>query len=114
MKPSVTLQMTYTIFCILQGDKEPFRVDIDETLTVDHLKEAIHAKIKLPADFLPHRFVLYPINISLAEDLVAAMEKNKPRALWAPLKLSKVFDLRPAEEMIHILVEPHRGESTDS
>jgi len=49
LDPPSCCQMVYTLFCIVLGQKTTFSVKVDETQTVDELKEAI--KNKKPNDF---------------------------------------------------------------
>ena len=58
--PSTSSVLMPSIYCSLVGEDEVFLVDIDESQTLDHLKEAIRAKRKrVPGVFDAHDLTLY-------------------------------------------------------
>jgi len=61
--------MSYTIWCILSGDDSEFSVDLDESMTVEHLKKAIKAQgpVEL-ASVDPLRLTLYRIDLKLGDE----------------------------------------------
>jgi hypothetical protein len=110
----------YTIFCLLEDRGGPFPVDIDQTRTVGHLKDAIKEKkvadlAGVDADHLN----LYHVNLKYNEKLDKKARNdqvNEALQIVDPLgslrKLSNLPDPFPDEEnMVHIIVRFPPGES---
>ena len=111
-----------TIFCIILGDNRAFSVDIEETKTVDHLKDEIKMKRKhdlvgCDAVWL-ELYQLKGINFDapylekvrkISQDLGG--QESPKLDLW--LELSTIKGGFP-KGMLHILVEPPAGESINS
>ena len=116
--------MVYKLFCIVLGEKSTFSVKVDETQTVDELKEAIKNKE-------PHKFkdvdsdelTLHQIKIVLPDDddesdnILGGVSQpgyvfDHKRKLFSTSKMSKYFRQHP-EGDIHILVELPESKSID-
>jgi len=113
--------MSYTIWCFLPGCRSAFPVDIEETRTVAHLKDAIKAKLtNTLATVDSHALSLYHINVEESDDdeRVAIEEVNRLAQDLSSLKrlhsvdsLEDVFESSaPPPETINILVLAPGGE----
>ena len=86
------------IWCLLIGDDNIFPVDIDETKTVTHLKEAIKQETQRLAPFNAYNLNLYLVNITGSEEQACIEEANRRaqnltalRKLDSSALLSNVF-----------------------
>ena len=116
--------MVYTLFCIVLGKKSTFSVKVDETQTVDELREAI--KNKKPIDFKDvdaDHLTLHKIKIVIPDDKdkykAIKDEVTRPGYVFDPkielypmFKISEYFKQDP-ERGIHILVELPQSKSID-
>ena len=117
--------MSYKIWCILSGDDTEFSVELDESMTVDNLKEKI--KVKCPvrlASMDPLRLTLYCINLKLGDEAGALPLCNTVKLKMKDLKekgesplcpSSKVRTHYPTEledDMLQIFVQLPESEST--
>jgi hypothetical protein len=110
----------YTIFCLLEDRGGPFPVDIDQTRTVGHLKDAIRSKNPVTLATVDAKdLTLYHVNRKYDEKLdKEARDEQVNKALQDvdPLeslhKLSNLPDTFPDKEnMVHIIVRLPPGES---
>jgi hypothetical protein len=105
--------MLYKIFCLIPGGGAAFAVNIDETKTVDHSKDAIKAKKMHDfAAFDANKLTLYKIDVG-GSNKEEYIKKVKHVAWLNPVhKLTKAFGGNvPLEATSHILVQPPKGES---
>jgi Crinkler effector protein N-terminal domain len=95
--------MPYELFCgLTKNDDHPFVVNVEESLTVTGLKQAIQTANQELADFAYHKLTLYRIDEGLEKKLDPYYE------------LSKIFeDAGPHKGKMHILVELPESESID-
>jgi hypothetical protein len=113
----------YTIFCLLEGDYDPFSVKIDETESVDALKKAIKAENSATFEGVDARGLkLYHVNFKYDESdeqgsitqvnaVLQGLSNNKP--LSALRELSDIEEGFP-KGMVHILARLPPGESIHS
>ncbi|PVF96573.1 hypothetical protein CPB86DRAFT_798762 [Serendipita vermifera] len=100
---------TYTLFCILEGDKSPFPIKIANNEAVGVLKEAI--KDKNPnalANIDARSLVLYQIDVNDDDEILGNVQKKmseSPKALKTTKELSAMYTSAPAKETVHILVQ---------
>jgi hypothetical protein len=112
----------YTIFCLLEGRGGPFPVDINETQTVAHLKDAIKTKKSVAlADVDADDLTLYHVNLKYVNSdeqarITQVKEALKGSEPLGPLrKLSNIKDGFPEDEdLVHIIVQLPPSESIDS
>ncbi|KAF8926465.1 hypothetical protein BGZ47_002706 [Haplosporangium gracile] len=105
-----------TVFCLVDGEatSQAFSIDIDQTKTVDHLKDLIKTKkTNNFSDVDADQLTLWRVSIPDDDDndlpvlLDTVLEKKK---LKATTKLSKVFDTELPDDTIHIIVQrPPQG-----
>ena len=131
--------MLYTLGCIVIGEDTVFLVEIDDTKSVDKLKDDIIKKRPNIIDRTIHdatHLTLYKVEIKLSNDDAYIEEVKKQSKLISNVnklrtwdKLSKVFASpapdastpgasapdasAPDDETIHILVQLPSGESID-
>ena len=112
--------MSYRVFCIIPGDGPAFLVDINETLTVDHLKTYIKAvKGHTLATIDAAVLTLYQINVDRSNkekyiEEVKCLAKNLKnlKSLNVVSLLADVFmPPGPPPQRVHILVQPPKGVS---
>ena len=113
----------YTIFCILEDEYDPFSIDIDQTWTVHHLKNAIKEKRALDlAEVATNTLRLYHVNFEYNGDDEEGRIKqvneglqgsSDAKPLNAVLRLSKLEKGFP-DEMVHILIRRPPSESIHS
>ena len=102
--------MSITLFCLVKGSTtaNTFAVDIDSGKAVSHLKDAIKAKKQ--NDFAgvdADKLRLWKVEIGNdRDDLLSNLTLESNAELLATKKISKYFPDSPAEEHIHVLVEP--------
>ena len=117
--------MLQTLFCIVLGETTAFPVDIDENMTVGHLKDAIKEKTKPGLDrFAAHALTLYKVNIDMSDkakftkeiqDISQDLSKTEKELFNPSEELSNVFgETGPPKGKIHILVKSPEGELMDS
>ncbi|KAG8850899.1 hypothetical protein FRB91_008713, partial [Serendipita sp. 411] len=101
---------TLEIWCIVLGEKAPFRVTIPRNQLVDDLKEAIHNKKRSLSFTDPNLLTLYEINLPGEDNnLSKTVETMPPEAkkLLNPMdRLSKVFPGPLDRPAVRILVQP--------
>jgi len=116
--------MGHTIFCLLPGSSSPFQVDIPETQTVGHLKDAIKLQMSQTLSTTgAHTLLLHLVEIDASDNEKAINEAEtifqtlrtlspwSAKFLNATSSLKTVFKSRaPTPGSIHILVLPPRGE----
>jgi hypothetical protein len=90
--------MTYTISCLLIGEATRFSVELDETSTVDELKDAIKSEIggSLPA----HHLTLYRVDIDTPTD-EAVEQAMQQTYLHASSAIPTSKHSRPHAERAH-------------
>jgi hypothetical protein len=115
----------YTIFCLIEGQENPFSIEITSNKTVDQLKEAIKTKkfktlTNVEADTLKLYYVsiLIPdpqdedVPIDYAAKVQEEVDKHPPPTeLKIPMrKLNRVFNgIPPPDNTLHILVRLPSG-----
>jgi len=111
--------MLYTIWCIVIGDTTLFSVNIDETKSVDALKQVIKKEEEPRFDaFAAHELTLYKIKEAKLEESGKYLEAvqeisqnlSKQTSLDPWIELSTIEGGFP-NCMLHILIEPPAGES---
>ena len=109
--------MTYTLCCIVFGESHPFPVDINETLTVGHLKKLIKEERPSLVDDAT-RLTLYQVEIKLSDD-GAYIEEVNEQSMSDVNKLNPWHELSdafqspgPLKGNIHIIIRLP-GESID-
>jgi hypothetical protein len=114
--------MSKTVWCFLVGDRTSFSVDIDQTKTVDHLKEAITQKKRQRlADVDPDHLTLYRVEIDneisrnrtsrINALTLQSLSLNEDVALDEEGQLSDIFGKTPEGKKEYILVKLSQGES---
>ncbi|KAG0060064.1 hypothetical protein BGZ90_004177, partial [Linnemannia elongata] len=100
-----------TLFCLVDGEatSQAFSIDIDQTKTVDHLKDLIKTKkANNFGDVDADQLLLWRVSIPDDDDndlpvlLDSVPEKKK---LKATTRLLKVFDTELPDDTIHIIVQ---------
>jgi hypothetical protein len=113
-------QMSNTVWCFLVGERTIFPVDIDQTKTVGHLKEAITQKKRQRlGDVDPDHLTLYRVVIdgSLDQgpliDELNRLSQNLQECtrLKERSQLSEIVGKTPQGKEEYILVQPPEGES---
>jgi len=114
--------MPNLVWCFLVGDADIFSVDIDQTKSVDHLKDEIKTKQQSKLDHIAAAdLTLYHVNIKFdesdeqqhitrANEVFQDLSKHKP--LSSSLKLSTIkggFGF--SDGFLHILVQLPPSES---
>jgi hypothetical protein len=113
--------MSNTVWCFLVGDTTIFPVDIDQTKTVGHLKEAITQKNRQRlADVDPDHLTLYRVEIDneISRNKISrinaltlqSLSLNEDAALDEESQLSDIFGKTPGKKE-YILAQPPEGES---
>lgn len=89
--------MTYTIFCVFNTEVDhPFKIEIDETLSIAHLQQAIKAEEPKYAAVAPRKFELYSINAKDINDARAkTQDLSKLEYFEAQRTISDAFWLGP-------------------
>jgi len=118
-------QMTYTLTCMILGEKTLFPVKINETQLVGELKDKIKEKGEIRfKDIDAFELDLYKLNVAksdndyhqIREAITKGLFKlNKTDELDAPDKISRYFadpDC-PKDMAIHIVVVEPKGKSID-
>jgi Crinkler effector protein N-terminal domain len=108
---------SYTIWCVLSDEVNPFTVEIESNKTVENLKEKIQEKApdKL-ASIGARNLKLYDVTISnlgkmARDDMVALVNKKvaeRPTELWAMKRLADVFKDGGKKTLI-IVQDPQSG-----
>src|ERR1051325_10157752 len=109
--------MSITLLCLVKGNTtaSAFAVDIDREKLVSHLKDAIKDKIDVPTGFKAKDLKLWKVEIrDDQDDLLSNLSLQDQDELLATKKISKYFPDSPAEEHIHVLVEPPASTATPS
>ncbi|KAG0038792.1 hypothetical protein BGZ83_002997, partial [Gryganskiella cystojenkinii] len=98
-----------TLFCLVDGDSNPFSVDVNRTKTVDMLKDSIKAKI--PDTFHgadAKDFILWRVSIPVSPkkdrngiSLANVHSKEEPDETD---DVSEVFQETPPKKTIHVIV----------
>jgi hypothetical protein len=113
----------YTIFCLIEGQENPFSVKITSNETVDQLKQVIRKnQFETLTRIQANRLELYhvailtcdPINKKTIINYVAkAQEEMKkpqlPPKLDPASRLDDVFEDNPPERTLHIIVRIPSG-----
>src|SRR5690349_12674050 len=110
--------MPITLLCLVKGNTSAsaFAVDIDREKLVSHLKDAIKAK-KAPEfeNFPADKLKLWKVTIpGDQDDQLRNLILQDSDELLAIRKISKYFPDSPAEECIHVIVEPPETTATSN
>ena len=106
-----------TLFCLVHGEpsQHAFPIDITKNKFVGHLKQHIHKQCHprfehVEAAKLTLWRVSIPVNDdALFESLVLNEEDNSTQKLSPGWNISKIFSEEPADEHVHIIVEPPKS-----
>ena len=108
--------MLYTLWCIIIGEDVEVGLRLDETTTVETLKEKIKTMKGYPA--AAYKLTLYQIDVpqgSTEEVKQVSRSLSELNKLKPPETLRQIFsDTNPPPGKIHILVQCPEGESIDS
>jgi crinkler effector protein len=105
----------YKIFCLVEGETEPFPVNISPNFTVGDLKDAIKVKRQHTCNTFDAAVLkLYRIDLPDDDDLSKNVDEalaGKPPSEKSIRKLGVVFPSGPREDLIQILIQiPQSGE----
>ena len=118
-------QMTYTLTCMILGEKTLFPVKINETQLVGELKDKIKEKGEIRfKDIDAFELDLYKLNVAKSDNdyhqireaiTKGLFELNKTNELDAVDAISGYFidPDRPKDQAIHIVVVPPQRKSID-
>ncbi|KFH62119.1 hypothetical protein MVEG_11758 [Podila verticillata NRRL 6337] len=99
-----------SLFCLVDGDATPFSVEIDQTKTVDHLKDLIKAK-KAPEfnDIAADKLTLWRVSIPIVppnkRKPIVLTEVKSAAELDPTDDLSDVFEEKQPKKTIHVMVQ---------
>jgi hypothetical protein len=99
--------MSITLFCLVQGASTAFPVDIDSSLTVGHLKDAIKAK-KAPEfdSWAAYRLRLWKVEIpDDRDDLIQGQALQDNNQLLPTRRLVRYWTDTPPSEHIHVIIK---------
>jgi Crinkler effector protein N-terminal domain len=111
--------MPYILFCVVIGETTPFPVTIGGTQSVGELKGAIKKKAEPELDaFDAHTLILYRIDVDgpNKHEYISKMQEvfQNPSSNAELGPFDKLRDHYqppgPPDQMVHILVQPPRGE----
>lgn len=116
---SNTTNNLLTLFCLVDGEWNPFSVEVDRTKTVDTLKDAIKDKNAIAfADVDAKMLTLWSVSIPVSDDddddddevpiYTNNIPKDDRKKLKATRELRGVFGVEAAKNMIHIIVQRPR------
>ncbi|KAF9318898.1 hypothetical protein BG006_003119 [Podila minutissima] len=116
---SNTTNNLLTLFCLVDGEWNPFSVEVDRTKTVDTLKDAIKDKNAIAfADVDAKMLTLWSVSIPVSDDddddddevpiYINNIPKDDRKKLKATRELRGVFGDEAAKNMIHIIVQRPR------
>ncbi|KAF9375032.1 hypothetical protein CPC16_000939 [Podila verticillata] len=101
---SNTTDNLLTLFCLVDGEWNPFSVEVDRTKTVDTLKDAIKDKNAITfADVDAKMLTLWSVSIAVSDD--DDDDEDDRKKLKATRELRGVFVDEAAKNMIHIIVQ---------
>ena len=110
--------MSITLFCLVKGNTSvnAFEIDIEKDKSISHLKKVI--KAEQPQTFAnidAKDLKLWKVTIpGDQDDQLRNLILQDSDELLAIRKISKYFPDSPAEEHIHVLVEPPESTATSS
>ena len=106
-------QMTYTIFCVFDTEEDcPFKIEINETMSIAHLQQAIKAEEPAYAGIAVRKFKLYSINARDINDARAkSQDLSKLKSFEAHQTISDAFGSAPGSGLIHLFIKTPRGNS---
>jgi hypothetical protein len=98
--------MSITLFCLVQGAPTAFPVDIDSSLTVGHLKDAIKAKkandfANIDAD----RLRLWKVEIQVGNDVIQGQALEDDSQLPPTDYLDEHWTDTPLRKHIHVIIK---------
>jgi uncharacterized protein YbdZ (MbtH family) len=98
--------MSITLFCLVQGAPTAFSVDIDRSLTVGHLKNAIKAKkandfANIDADKLR----LWKVEIPVGNDVIQGQALEDNSQLPPTDYLDEHWTDTPLRKHIHVIIK---------
>ncbi|PVF96266.1 hypothetical protein CPB86DRAFT_661218, partial [Serendipita vermifera] len=100
---------TYTLICILEGEKLPFPIKIAKNEIVGMLKKAIKEENpEALASIDARTLVLYQIDVNDDDEMFGNVQKKiseSPKALKTTKELSAMYTSAPAKETVHIFVQ---------
>ena len=100
---------------ILRLDTEedcPFKIEINETMSIAHSQQAIKAEEPMYAVAATRKFKLYAINAKDINDARAkSQDVSKLKCFEAHQTISDAFGSAPRSGLIHLFVKTPRGNS---
>jgi len=111
--------MKYTLWCLVFGQDTVFSVKVDETQTVDELKDAIKKKNKPKFnDIAAPELKLYKLTFDENQSELEDMEEgrfdlNKKQPLHPMDELTGIFSDTVNIKLVHVLVVRLRSKSID-
>jgi hypothetical protein len=99
--------MSITLFCLVQGAPTAFPVDIDSSLTVGHLKDAIKAKNTNDfANIDAVKLRLWKVEIpDDRDDLIQGQALQDNNQLLPTRRLVRYWTDTPPSEHIHVIIK---------
>jgi hypothetical protein len=98
--------MSITLFCLVQGAPTAFPVDIDSSLTVGHLKDAIEAE-KAPEfdSWAADRLRLWKVEIPVGNDVIQGQALEDNNQLPPTDYLDEHWTDTPLRKHIHVIIK---------
>jgi hypothetical protein len=98
--------MSITLFCLVQGVPTTFPVDIDSSLTIDHLNNAIKAKITNNfANIDAVNLRLWKVEILVGNDVIQGQGLQDNSQLRPTHYLDEHWTDIPLRTHIHIIIK---------
>jgi hypothetical protein len=98
--------MSITLFCLVQGAPTAYPVDIDSSLTVDHLKKAIKAeKANDFANIDADKLRLWKVEILVGNDVIQGQALQDNSQLPPTEYLDEHWTDRPLRKDFHIIIK---------
>jgi hypothetical protein len=98
--------MSITLFCLVQGAPTAFPVDIDRSLTVDRLKDAIKAKLAPELDsWAAYRLRLWKVEILVGNDVIQGQALQDNSQLPPTDYLDEHWTDTPRRKHIHVIIK---------
>jgi hypothetical protein len=98
--------MSITLFCLVQGAPTAFSVDIDRSLTVDHLKDAIKAKNTNDfANIDAVKLRLWKVEILVGNDVIQGQALQDNSQLPPTDYLDEHWTDTPLRKHIHVIIK---------
>jgi hypothetical protein len=98
--------MSITLFCLVQGAPTAFPVDIDSSLTVGHLKDAIKAKNTNDfANIDAVKLRLWKVEIPVGNDVIQGQALEDNNQLPPTDYLDEHWTDTPLRKHIHVIIK---------